>query len=271
MVATTATPPSTVHVSPGAEGKSELKALVETYYDVQRLRVAGNNRLKAALKGVSKAERLEIAIAEMKDLETRIARQIAEVVKDEPIYGWLSAQRGIGPVMSAALIASGLDPGIDKPSGWWRFAGVGVIDGKNQRKRRGEKLTYNGFLRRTLEVCVGQFLKSHDPEKGHVSFYAELYYQFRAESERDRPDMKPLACPGAIRAQGCQGAECTRCKGKGEVGVAIHHHRRAVMLTQRVFLTHLQQRWREVLGLGPARNLYIVEKEPGVHQAIPAP
>jgi hypothetical protein len=220
----------------------ELKALVETYYDVQRLRVAGNNRLKALARGASSAERLSTSVSDMRDLEKTLASQIGEVVKHEEVYPWLSSLRGVGPMMAGAILASNIDPNYDKPSAWWRYAGVGIVDGKNQRKRRGQKLGYDGFLRRTLEVLVGQFLKAHQPDQGRPSFYAELYYRFRAESERDRQGLQP-----------------------------IHHHRRAIMLTQRVFLTHLQQRWREALGLGPPRSLYIIEREPGLHEEILAP
>lgn len=230
-----AEPPGVISVRLTAP-KSELRALIETYYDIQKLRVAGNNRRKAVLRGEGTTDRLDTTVQPLRELEKQTAKYIATVVKDEAIYSWLISVRGCGPVMAGALIASGLDPTIDKPSGWWRFAGVGVVDGKNQRKRRGQKLGYNGFLRRTLEVLVTQFLKAQP------SFYSDLYYSFKADSERGREGLAP-----------------------------IHHHRRAVMLTQRVFLTHLLQRWREALGLPPPRSLYIVEKEPGVHSYIEAP
>ena len=221
---------------------SELRALVEMYYDAQKFRIRGTNRMKALLRGATAAERLALAVQKLKEMEDVIVPAIAQALKQEPVAPWLLAQRGIGPTLAGAIVASGLNPEIDKPSAWWRFAGVGIVDGKNQRLRRGEKRSYSGFLRRTLYVALGSFLKSHQPDKGRPSFYADLYYQFKAESERDREGLQP-----------------------------IHHHSRAAMLTQRVFLTHLQQRWREALSLGPARQLYIVEKEPGVHEAIPAP
>lgn len=297
----------------------ELRALVEQYYDVQKFRIAGNNRMKALQRGDSSAERLEIHIERLKQMEQDIAADIDKVVRYEAIYPWLIGLRGCGPVMAGALIASGIDPNIDKPSSWWRFAGCGVIayctcgeklvpaeqehidrfedavDGgycrecgndiddivhveksrewthdyepsqievgkiicpkcgvrfqevrRNQRKRRGEKLSYNGELARTLEVLCGQFLKAHRPPDS-PSFYADLYYRFRSESIANRPHI-----------------------GAG-VGKDIHHHRRAIMLVQRVFLTHLQQRWREALGLPPARVPYIHVKEPGRHELIEAP
>lgn len=223
----------------GKPETQELKALVEMYYDIQKFRKAGQQRDNPAMK----AERLELAVTMLKDLENYLVKQMAEVLPSYAVSEWLLGLRGVGPTMAAALIASDLDPTIDKPSAWWRFAGVGIVDGKNQRKRRGEKRSYNGFLRRTLYVLMGQFLKAHQPDNGRPSFYADLYYQFKAESERDR----------------------------SEITQKIHHHARAVMLTQRVFLTHLQEMWRQAEGLGPPRSLYIVEKEPGIHEAIRVP
>lgn len=237
VVATKARKPKLEPV--GKPETHELKALVEMYYDIQKFRQAGQNRDNPAMK----AERLELAVAKLKNLEGYLVNEMVAVLPEYPISDWLLGLRGVGPMMAAALIASDLDPAIDKPSSWWRFAGVGVVDGKNQRKRRGEKRSYNGFLRRTLYVLMGQFLKAHQPEHGRPSFYADLYYRFKAESERDR----------------------------AEITQKIHHHARAVMLTQRVFLTHLQEVWRQAEGLGPPRELYIVKKEPGIHEVIRVP
>jgi hypothetical protein len=218
----------------------ELHALVSLYYDVQAFRVRANNRQRALERLEEPSERIRLHKERFAELEKALARDIAEVVAFHPVAPWLLRQRGIGPIMAAALIASDLDPNIDKPSAWWRFAGVGVVDGKNQRLRRGQKRSYNGFLRRTLHVLLGQFLKAHT--KKRPSFYADLYYQFKDESRTTRPGLAD-----------------------------IHHHKRAALLTMRVFLTHLQQRWREALGLPPPRVLYIVAREGGVHQVIEPP
>jgi len=260
------------------EEVSELKALVQMYYDVQRFRLRGNNRVKALSRGASKSERLQLPVDSLQSIEDGIAKNILQVVKDEPIWPWLSAQRGIGHILAAAIIASGLDPEIDKPSSWWRYAGVGIVDGKNQRPRRGEKRTYNGFLRRTLYVLVTSFLKSHDPSRDRSSFYAELYYRFREESIRNRPELS-IAHPckrckqtGKLKDKISEVDKiCDWCNGKGESETMFHHHARAMMLTQRVFLTHLQEKWRSALKLTRPRFPYIVEKEPGVHKYIEAP
>ncbi len=253
------------------EDITELKALVSLYYDVQKFRLRGNNRLKALERGDSSSESLKLPISQLKSIEDGIAKEISKAVEDEPIADWLMSQRGIGSTLAAALIASGLDPEIDKPSAWWRYAGVGVVDGKNQRRRRGEKRSYNGFLRRTLYVMISSFLKSHnadDPNK--FSFYADLYYQFKSESERQRPELSSTPCPSCKKKDETD-EDCEKCEGTGEVGLAIHHHSRAIMLTERVFLTHLQAKWREALNMTPPRFPYIIEKEPGVHKMIEAP
>ena len=262
----TATKPKpTLDVS-GPVDRMEIKALVSLYYDVQRFRVGGNNRRKALEKQLSTSERLAVATAHLKSTEEAIAKLIAPVVKDDPLAEWPMSLRGVGPILAAALIASGLDPAIDKPSAWWRFAGVGVVDGKNQRKRRGEKVNYNMFLNKTLYVLVGSFLKAGD------NLYADLYRRFKEESAAGRPDIIPSACKHCDGTGTVDEQECNRCGGKGEVGAAIHHHLRAMMLTERVFLTHLQQRWREALGMPPPRVPYIhAGPDGGLHELIPAP
>jgi len=257
----------------------ELKALVEMYYDAQKFRIRGSNRISALVRGASEAsaDRLKLAVVTLKDMESSLAKTLADAVQSEPVAPWLLAQRGIGPVLAAGFIASGLKHfdehgiAIDKPSSWWRFAGVGVVNGRNQRLRRGEKRTYNGFLRRTLFLALGAFLKAHQPEKGRPAFYAEWYYHFKEESKISRPDIQPSNCRDCEGSGEVDSFPCSNCHGKGMVGVDIQHHKRAALLVQRVFLTHLQMKWREAIGLPPPRMLYIVEKEPGIHEAIMPP
>ena len=265
------TPSKILETARPVEDITELKALVSLYYDVQKFRLRGNNRVKALQRGDQSSESLQLPINQLKSIEDGIAKNIAKAVEDEPAADWLLSQRGIGPTLAGAIIASGLDPQIDKPSAWWRYAGVGVVDGKNQRKRRGEKRNYNGFLRRTLYVIISSFLKSHnseDPDK--FSFYADLYYTFKKESERQRPELSSTPCPSCKNKDEAD-EDCEKCHGTREVGLAIHHHSRAIMLTERVFLTHLQLKWRAAIGLTPPRFPYIVEKEPGIHKMIEAP
>lgn len=230
----------------------ELLAAIQLYYDIQRYRIGGSNRHKAILKAAMTATRLATAVEQLKQVEDNLAKAIAAAIKDHPLAVWPMQQRGVGPVLTAALIVSGLDPLIDKPSGWWRYAGVGVVDGKNQRKRAGQKITYNMFLNRTLFVITTSWLKTG-------GFYAYLYYNFKRQSEVQRPDLPNIPCRRCEGTGSYHELPCAWCRGLGYVGAAMHHHLRASMLVQRVFLTHLQAKWREALGLPPPRLPYITD------------
>lgn len=249
----------------GEAQNNELRALVALYYDVQHYRIAGLLRRKAIQRAGSTSERIQVAVAALKSTEDKMGRLIEQSIEGHPLAEWPLSLRGVGPILAAGLIASDLDPHIDKPSAWWRYAGIGVVDGHNQRKRRGEKVGYNMFLRRTLELIVGTAIRLHQPPE-KPCFYAELYHRFKAESELNRPDIQASNCKRCEGSGDYKADKCDHCHGTGKVGVAIQHHRRAIMLTQRVFLTHCQQRWREALGLPPPRLPYIHAVSAQAHQ-----
>ena len=65
--------------------------------------------------------------------EVRIERYLKPFANSTVTGRWLLAQRGIGPVLACGLLAYFDPEKANHPSSYWRFAGIGVMDGHAER------------------------------------------------------------------------------------------------------------------------------------------
>ena len=105
-------------------------------------------------------------------------------------------------------------------SSFWRFCGFAVIEGKAEKRRKGEKMHYNARIK-TVAWLIGRSLL----RKGTA--YRPIYDAARVEYE----------------------ARVDWMKG--------HKHQAAMRKMIKVFLAHLWSTWRRMEGL-PAPDLYIL-------------
>ena len=173
-------------------------------------------------------------------LEEENIKLIAECLKGYPIWTYLNAVKGVGPLMGGILISE-IDIGIAQyPSQIWQYSGLSVAkDGQGMSKRKehlilkkytdrnGEKkeklsITYNPFLKsKLMGVLAGQFLR----QSAEKSPYRKIYddYKHRLETHPVHKE-----------------------KTKG------HRHNMAMRYMVKVFLIHLHSAWRQVEGLPPS-------------------
>src|SRR5262245_44428926 len=145
---------------------AELRLLVANYYQAQEMR----KRSDMQLRHLGDKEPLWIStyMAEsFADIEQQIAKAFEKILSG-PVVAWMRAQRGIGPVLTAGLLAH-IDINKAPTVGHiWRFAGLDPT----LKWERGEKRPYNAALK---QLCwhLGQcFMKqSNDPD----CFYGKLY------------------------------------------------------------------------------------------------
>ncbi len=156
---------------------AELRLLVSNYYQAQEMR----KRMDMQLRHLGDRQPLPIstfASEAFADIEEQIKNAFSKLLtnEDSPWYliaQWCLAQRGIGPVLTAGLLAH-IDINKAKTAGAiWRFAGLDptlVWD-------KGEIRPYNAELKQ-LTWHAGQcFMKqSNDPD----CFYGQLYRQRKA-------------------------------------------------------------------------------------------
>ena len=208
---------------------TELRFLADMYAQAQKFRVACENRARSIEQGADVAEDGQREFSALlgeryKAIEEEIFGRMSQAVKDHPAWPWLSAVKGIGPTLATKIL--GMIPeieGFETMSQLWRYCGLAVMDGKAERKVKGEKLHYNNRLKTTMYIVAGSFLKSGSP-------FRRIYDEARAYYTEMRPDW----------TEG-------------------HRHLAALRKMEKVFLGCLYIYWREAEGL-PVRDPYPVEK-----------
>jgi len=211
--------------------RKEIRARVDLYLQIQKLRVAEGNRQGAFLRGVDaegevvKPTKIHSPIyRHLVEMEGKVDASVRKWVKTRrrlfPILDELTRIKGIGEMFAAYLVCT-ID--IDRcptVSSLWRYAGLAVIDGKAERPKKGEKLHYNKRLKVACWKIASSFIKCRSP-------YSDIYYDAKEYYQRNRHDWTPMHC-----------------------------HLAAQRKMMKVSLQHLWERWRKLEGL-PTPEPYV--------------
>lgn len=190
-------------------------------------------------------------------------REMMRAVKDHPTWPWLAKVKGIGPTLACKMLARLDIEKADTPSAFWSYCGLGTVPGQEYhctscgltmgfpvgynvtgehqkygakancdgqlrpvpargpesgyrvaqpKPRRGERAAYDKTMKKVMYLVGMSFLKSRGP-------YADVYHRAKARLERERPGWRD----GRL-------------------------HYTALRVTEKLFLSHLWQVWREALG-----------------------
>lgn len=107
---------------------SEARILVDLYYTMQEIRKRLGNQVGAMDRGVDTTathDCADIVLAQAEQLENNAKTFLEVFASEHPIWPWFKAVHGIGPVLSAGLIAHfGARPVPPTVGHWWRYAGL---------------------------------------------------------------------------------------------------------------------------------------------------
>lgn len=160
-----------------------LTAATRMYYDMQRQRIATSHRARPRAKDDGSPPPIllpeDVAFfnsqtAGLLKLEKDAARHIQECIEGIPIYDrWCKPTRGIGPIISAVMIAGFDIRRSDKISSYWQYSGLGMQNNHIQKRVRGEKASYNPEMKtRLLGVLPDLIYKSTSlDDNGNYFFY----------------------------------------------------------------------------------------------------
>lgn len=129
---------------------------------MQEHRIAMGNQILALEKAEEETQPLEDYFKRFYDIEKDIAKHIAIVVKDEPMYEWLKSVKGIGAILAAALLSSIDIAKTQHASSVWKYAGLAP----GQKRQRGKKLDFNPFLKKTCWLIGESFVKTKGEYRG---------------------------------------------------------------------------------------------------------
>lgn len=195
---------------------------------IQKGRIQFDNRLRALESGADNGTGHQIQIVEkwairFTELEAELTRDIAHEVEQYKMYPYLSSVKGIGPGLTAKLLALIDIERSNTVSQLWRFAGLAVFNGKREYRVKGETSHYNSRLKSVLYNVWESLMRTKD------SPYNDIYYHWKAKYAETRPEW-----------------------------TLIHQHKAAIRKVEKMFLSHLWYTWRVLEGL-PVLNLWVIE------------
>lgn len=223
----------------------EIRFLVDTYYQVQDYRkAAGNQRLSLEKSGESHIL-IDYVLDQMLDIESTIKRAMDAWtdVESSGMGAWAKGICGIGPVLSAGLLAHIDITKAPTVGHIWSFAG---LDPRTVWSK-GEKRPWNAQLK---VVCwkIGESFVKVSGNKNDI--YGKLYLQ-RKEYERQRNDAGELKSEAERMLSNKKFRKDTvAAKAYAEGRLPDGHiHARAKRWTVKLFLAHWWQTAREQAGL----------------------
>ena len=238
--------------------KNMLRFAVRNFYDIQGLRMQAGGRHK------KKGEDNEVQLSEhdkaffeaqekkLHGLERDALNSIKKKLKGNPVWeDFLKPIRGIGPTMGGLILAEIDIERAATASALWRFCGLAVdsATGEIERRKKGEKLKYNPWLKSKIVMVLGDCMMRAGSE--YRSFYDN--YKHRKSSQITEVCR---ACKGEKKIMDKDTKklkECYHCKGTG--GPApwakspAHLHEASRRYMVKMFLLDLHKFWRKLEGL----------------------
>lgn len=251
---------------------SQLSAILNLYWDLQKTRISLGNRIWALNEAKEKTEDLTTILGKVEEIEDDVEKRLKKCIHKHYLWtGWLKHIGGVGEILTAQLIYlitgkkhteeckkkreeyfSKKESGekrarafkcdcpvmeierFDNVSALWKYALGGVVEGKAQRRRRGQKITWNPKLRSVCYNLGKSFVMTTSGQ------YRPWYDQNKAFYNLKDPHLSDG-----------------------------HRDARARRKTVELFLSHLFEVWYTLKGLTPPKT-YAEEKLGHVHH-IPPP
>ena len=152
----------------------EARFLVDAYYMMQDDRKRANNQVRSLAEGHEPSAVLEWLAQQSSTLEDQIKRALDQYTQAHVCGAWMRSVYGIGPVLSAGLLAHIDITKAPTVGHIWRYAGLDPTTKWN----KGEKRPWNATLK-TLCWKIGQsFMKFSNAEQcayGRVYKHRKAY------------------------------------------------------------------------------------------------
>lgn len=215
---------------------SEIRYLVDAYYQVQEYRKALANQIRTTSQAGEPSSVFCWLFDNVERLEKNIRSALDAYTDKHPVGKWAKSVKGIGPVLSAGLLAY-ID--IEKAptvGHIWRYAGLDPT----VKWKKGEKRPWNASLKR-LCWLIGECFVRVQNRKG--DFYGHLFAQRKAieQQKNEAREYADQAAEKLRRFNIGKDTEAYKYYSQGKLPPA-HIHERAKRWTVKLFLAH----WHEV-------------------------
>jgi hypothetical protein len=215
---------------------SEARFLVDAYYMMQDDRKRAHNQVRA-LKESSEPHDVLLWLGDQAEtLEAQIKKVLDQYTESHLVGEWMRSVYGIGPVLSAGLLAH-IDINKAPTVGHiWRFAGLDPTT----KWEKGQKRPWNADLK-VLCWKVGQsFMKMHGSDK---CFYGHIYKDRKAYeiSRNESGGNEKAAAEGLTRIKD-KTTDAYKAYSSGKLPPA-QIDARARRYAVKLFLSHLHHVW----------------------------
>lgn len=229
---------------------NEARYLVDAYYIMQEDRKRTNNQVRAVTgnadeqHAVSENKVIQWLAVQAETIESQIKRALDKYTQAHQMGSWMREIIGIGPVISAGLLAHINIEKAPTVGHIWRFAGLDPT----LKWEKGQKRPWNAGLK-TLCWKAGQsFMKF----SGREDCYYGRIYRERKDYEiarNDRGDNAALAAELVMKVGKSTEAHKHLSAGKLPPGQLDARARRYAV---KLFLSHLHAEWyRRHFGVEP--------------------
>lgn len=212
--------------------RDEARFLVDAYYSMQENRIRADGQVRALTETGEPHDVLRWLAEQSETLENQVRRALAKYAESDQLGEWALSVKGIGPVITAGLLAH-ID--IEKAptvGHIWRFAGLDPT----QSWEKGMKRPWNASLK-TLCWKIGEsFVKVSGHED---AVYGKIYLQ-RKEYETRRNEAGDLKEQAAAMLARKKFGKDTQARAHYEAGhlPPAHIHARAKRYAVKLFLSH---------------------------------
>lgn len=222
--------------------KEEARYLVDLYYQMQEYRKASDNQVRQLQKEDNKEphETLAFFANNFRTLERNIKSVLQVYAESKPIGQWMLSICGIGPVISAGLMANIDITKVQTAGQIQAFAGLDPT----REWHKGEKRPYNARLK-TLCWKIGQcFIKVQNNEE---DVYGKIF-AIRKAYEIERNEKGELADQAKAKLERFnikKNTDAYKWYSQGKLPPA-HINQRASRYAVKIFLSHLFSVWYEM-------------------------
>lgn len=215
----------------------EARFLVDAYYMMQDNRIRSAGQIRSMAESGEPNAVLQWLLGQNTTLENQVKRALDAYSGAHAVGQWARAQKGIGPVIAAGLLAHFDIHKAPTNGHFWSFAG---LDPRNEWKK-GEKRPHNASLK-TLCWKIGEsFVKVSGHED---AFYAHLYLE-RKEREALKNEALEFADQAKAKLDKFSIGKTTdayKAYSQGKLPPA-HIHARAKRYAVKRFLSDLHYVW----------------------------
>jgi hypothetical protein len=236
-----------------------VRDLVATYYRLQKDRIAINAQANELELVGSPTELVRFLADNLGYMENALKRPLQDFAETYPVGRWALSQYGIGPVISAGLIAHIDIHKAPTVGSIWRFAGLDpTVEWK-----KGQKRPFNADLK-VLCWKIGQsFLKFSGRDQ---CFYGKLYLQDKARRTALNEDgAYEERAKDILASKNWNVNQTSDTLKRGKLPPA-QIDAQARRFAVKIFLSHFHAVWYETEFNKPAPTPYIIAHGDHVHE-----